>query len=157
MSASLCQMAVTFGRSASAVLLVCSAWLSGCSSTVPDGTFADLPKDPGTVTVVVQDNAGAPVANVHIEITEPNNIGSFFRVGADTDAAGMRTFQGVPAGQRPVEITLPSGYMPGAEGLIQTANVIKNMTTTVTFSLIHQEPDYAAVRSKGPRPGLPPP
>jgi hypothetical protein len=101
-------------------------------------TSPDAPKDPGTVTVVVHDNVGMPVANVHVEITEPNNVGSFFRVGADTDAAGMRTFQGVPAGQRPVEITPPSGYVAGTDGLIQNANVIKNKTTTVSFTLIHQ-------------------
>ena len=125
-------------RSAQSVLLLVSVvWVSGCGSALPYPTTA-APANSGTVTILVHDGIGAALANVPVQITEPNTVGGFFMVGANTDAAGMKTFQGVPAGQRPVQITPPSGYLAGPEGLIQNANVVSNKTTTITFALARQ-------------------
>jgi hypothetical protein len=129
-------MAITSaGRSAAILLSLCGASLSGCGATNPNA-----PVDPGTVIVLVRDDAGSALANVPVSVTEPNNVGSFFMVGKDTNAVGMATFPYVPAGQRPVTVTPPPRYMPSADGPTQNANVIVNQTTTVTFTLVHQAP-----------------
>ncbi|HTK78771.1 MAG TPA: carboxypeptidase-like regulatory domain-containing protein [Gemmataceae bacterium] len=110
--------------------------LASCNSA--EGGPDTLPKNPGTVVVVVRDTAGSPVPNVRIEITEPSNIGGFFGVAAWTDTNGKRSFPGIPAGERPVAITLPAGYGAGPEGLTQTVTVRTILSVTVTFTLVRQ-------------------
>jgi hypothetical protein len=121
-------------RSAAILLWLCGVSLSGCGATNPDA-----PGNLGTVVVFVHDDTGAALAGVDVRVTEPNNVGSVFMVGEATNAVGMVTFRDVPAGQRPVQVFPPSGYLPSAEP-IQTANVIVNQTTTVAFTLVHQSP-----------------
>jgi hypothetical protein len=123
------------GRSAAILLSLCSVSLPGCGATNPVA-----PGNLGTVVVLVSDDTGAALANVPVTVTEPNNVGSFFMVATDTNTVGMATFVDVPAGQRPVTVTPPSGYMPSAAGPTQNANVIVNQTATVTFTLVHQSP-----------------
>src|SRR6478735_3181006 len=92
------------------LLIAATVASTGCSGPLnPEAGFA-LPKDPGTVTVRVVDEAGAPVVNAHVSVTQPNNVGGVFSVAAWTDANGTRTFSGIPAGDRPVNVTPPAGY-----------------------------------------------
>jgi hypothetical protein len=54
--------------------------------------------------------------------------------------ASKLTFISVPAGQRPVEVFPPSGFLAGADGTVQNADVIKSQTSTVTFTLMRKSP-----------------
>ena len=124
-------MSSMLGRSVLVFLWLFAAGLSGCSATSPSTSDAR-----GTIMVHVRDDTGAPLANVRVAVTQPNDLGSFFTVSSNTDENGMRTFWLIRTGQRPVEVTPPSGYTVGAGGPIQTVNVSKNTTTTVTFILV---------------------
>ena len=80
-----------------------------CSNPLNGEGGLSVPKDPGTLVVRVRDQAAAPVQNVHVSVEMPNDVGSFFMVGASTQANGNMTFYYVPAGRRRVEVTLPPG------------------------------------------------
>ena len=128
------------------LLRVGALWLclgvasGGCSNPLNPEEGLPLPKDPGAIIVRVCDEKGQPIANVRVSATQPNNIGGTFRVAGYTDAAGIRTFLGVPAGLRPVSIEPPSGYGPSTAGLVQDADVIKGGIVTITFALVVSAP-----------------
>jgi hypothetical protein len=56
-------------------------------------------------------------------------------VGGQTSATGERTFPAIPAGDRPVEVRPPAGYLVGADGGVTTVRVIRNATVDVAFTL----------------------
>lgn len=122
--------------SAHVLLLSVCVLAATCSNPINPEAGLPLPKDPGTLTVRVFDDGAQPVANARVSVTQPNNIGGVFTVSGFTDAAGVRTFLGVPAGQRPVTVEPPSGYGPTDAGLVQNTEVIKGRTTIVTFTLV---------------------
>jgi hypothetical protein len=98
-----------------------------------------VPKDPGTVIVRVGDQLGAPVARVGITVSEiPNSVGSFFGESQASDANGTATFTDIPAGSRRVEIAVPLGFAPDADGAVRQVAVVKSASVTVAFRIIRE-------------------
>jgi hypothetical protein len=121
------------------ILLLLSAAACGASNVLDPEAGRCVPQNPGTVVVRVADQAGAPIPNVNAAVGEiPNCVGSFFSVGIPTGSNGLATFPMIPAGSRPVSITLPAGFAAGADGLVRQVAVVNAASVTVEFRLIRQ-------------------
>ena len=106
-------------------LMVCV----GCDLAGPES----LPIDPGTVVVRVSDEARAPLRDVWVYVVDvPNRVGSTYTVGSRTDAAGVATLPGIPAGERHVDVKPPAGFA-APERL--TVGVVKGVTVSLPVVL----------------------
>ena len=115
------------------LLLTCSS----CSGLLNPEAGFPVPQDPGTVIVRVSDQAGAPVPDVAVEVSQiPNNVGTYYSVGVRTGTDGLARFSGIPAGSRRVSMTLPAGFLADADGLARQVDVIKSASVTIEFRLI---------------------
>lgn len=94
-----------------------------------------LPKDPGTVRVIVRDERDAPVASAAISIVVPNSVGSFYTISTTTRSDGTSTLAGIPAGTRTVAVTPPPGYVASDAPLSQAVRVVRGETVEVRFAL----------------------
>ena len=110
---------------------------AACGGSLNPEAGFPLPVDPGTVLVHVGDTSGAPLPNVPVEIGNiPNAVGSFYSTGQNTRSDGTATFSAIPAGERTVSVTPPTGFAAGPDGRVRTVTVIKGQTVTVTFQLV---------------------
>lgn len=116
--------------------LKCSAVLVGLALTAcsnPVGACDGVPHNPGNVSVRVSDQTGSPVPNVQVYIWDiPNCVGSTFGVGQFTNQNGETLFDFMGAGNRRVEITVPTGFT-APNGISQRLEVIARTTVTVQF------------------------
>lgn len=106
---------------------------AGCNLLNPEAGLPS-PKDPGSIIVLVRDQAAAGVSGVRVSVEMPNAGGGVFRVARPTDSDGKAEFRGVPAGRRRVEVVPPAGF--GGNELIRDVDVTKDRTTQVEFVLI---------------------
>ncbi len=96
-------------------------------------TCDGVPRNPGKVSVRVADQTGSPVPNVQVYIWEiPNCVGSTYGVGQFTNQNGETLIEYLEAGNRRIEITVPTGFT-APNGLSQRLEVIARTTVTVQF------------------------
>ncbi len=94
-----------------------------------------VPKNPGSVAVLVTDESGKSIADVSVTVSAVNSSGGTYYVGRRTGADGRVTIPSIPAGQREVRITPPAAYAEGADPLSRQVEVIKGRTVSVVFRL----------------------
>jgi hypothetical protein len=112
--------------------------ITSCSVLKPEAGLP-VPKDPGTAIIRVGDQLGAPVPRVGITVSEiPNSVGGFFGESQASDANGTATFTDIPAGSRRVEMTVPPGFAPDADGAVRQVAVVKSASVTVAFRIIRE-------------------
>lgn len=108
----------------------------GCSSLLGSEAGLPVPKDPGTVIVSVEDQAGRALDGVTIQVHDiPNTIGSAFSITQRTNSGGVAEFTFIPAGRCRVQVTPPPGYHAGADESITPIEVVKDATVRVGFVL----------------------
>jgi hypothetical protein len=118
-----------------AITVVCA----GCANPLNPEAGMAVPKDSGTVVARLSDQDGAPLRDVLVLVRDiPNALGSFYSVGQGTDAKGVMTIHGIPAGRRRVEVTLPAGYTAGPDGVVKEVDVVKGASVTVFFRLVRK-------------------
>jgi hypothetical protein len=121
------------------LVLAAAMMCASCTFPFNDESGMAVPKDPGTVVVSVRDAAGVRLEGVRVQVHDiPNNVGTFYSVGAWTDSAGSRSLHGIPAGPRRVEVTPPAGFTAGPDGATKPVQVVKGNAVTVTFTLTRQ-------------------
>jgi hypothetical protein len=112
------------------VALGASAGCDGRGNAGPD----TIPVDPGTVVVLVIDDARTPMGKVWVYVHDiPNHVGTTYSRGRATNASGVADIIGVPAGPRRVEVRPPAGY--GVAEPIVPVTVVKDAHVQVTFVL----------------------
>jgi len=116
-------------------LLLFALAAAGCNLLNPEAGMP-APRDPGSIVVLVRDQAATRLSDVRVSVEMPNAVGGVFRVAHSTGADGQAQFRGVPAGRRRVEVVPPAGF--GGDGLSQDVDVTKARTTDVEFVLIRQ-------------------
>ena len=110
---------------------------SACSVNPEAGSC--VPNNPGSVIARVQDQTGAPVASVRVEVGGiPNCVGSFYSVAQTTGRDGVTEIAAIDAGVRHVSITLPQGYDAGPEGVSRDIEVIRNRSVDVAFTILRR-------------------
>jgi len=121
------------------IVLTIALAAAGCANPLnPEAGYA-VPKDPGTVIARVSDQDGSPLVGVKVQVHDiPNAIGTVYSVGQWTGPTGSTTIHSIPAGPRRVEVTLPSGYDAGPDGLVKPVDVVKDASITVSFSLVRR-------------------
>lgn len=107
----------------------------GCQLLNPEAGM-EVPRDPGTVSARVADQAGVPIAGVRVAVHTETNGGSPYSVASYTKTDGTVLIRGIRSGLRRVEITLPAGFTAGTGGLFKEVDVVKDRTVHVEFVLV---------------------
>lgn len=123
-------------RGAGTALVVVAA----LGSAACEEAFLDLPRNPGTVSVTVTDDAQQAVANADVSVSATNNSGGTYYIGTKTRSDGRSVISGISAGTQTVQVTPPSSHMAGTDSLKKTIQVVKGQTTAVTFVLRRKQP-----------------
>lgn len=100
----------------------------------------ELPRDPGTVSVTVTDDAQQAVVNADVSVSANTNFGSTYYIGTRTRSDGRAVISGVSAGVQTVQVTPPSSHTVGTDSLKKTVQVVKDQTTAVSFVLHRKQP-----------------
>ena len=112
---------------------------AGCSSLLGSEAGLPVPKDPGTIVVTVRDSAGSPIADAEVQVHDiPNSVGSTYSISQRTNRGGVVEMTYIPAGPRRVEVKPPPGFRAAADVLIQSIDVIKDASVSVTVVLERQ-------------------
>lgn len=122
-------------RAGTALVVVAALGTAACEEA-----FLARPRDPGTVSVTVTDDAQQAVANADVSVSAINNSGGTYYIGTKTRSDGRTVVSGVSAGTQTVQVTPPSSHVAGTDSLKKAIQVVKDQTVDVRFVLRRRQP-----------------